>query len=78
MGVTHYRLDSFLDLDCRERADRLSLSACDDSHAVEQMRLAVWRHESSGESRALVLSRPGCSGWVKIARIGTRRYADNV
>lgn len=36
----HYRLESFYDRDCRERADRASLSAPDDYQAIEQMRRA--------------------------------------
>lgn len=80
MGVTNYRLDSFHDCDCRERVGRLSLSACGDLQAVGQMRRAAWRFECAGESRVLVLSRPDPegSGWVEIARMGTRRYAGDV
>lgn len=74
----YYRLESFYDRDCRDRAGRASLSAPDDCQAIEQMRRACWRYECAGRSRILVLLRPSNDGWLEIARMGARRYAGHV
>lgn len=75
MTIQHYKLESFIDRDCKKRGDRLSLSARSDPQAIEQMRAVCGRHESAGESRMLVLSHSEGTGWVEVARMGTRRYA---
>lgn len=70
----NYKLESFCDRSCRKRDTRLSLSAHDDSQAVQQMRCIGWRHDCAGESRMLILSRKDGSEWVEVTRMGTRRY----
>lgn len=74
----HYRLESFYDRDCRERAGGASLFAPDDCQAIEQMCRACWQCERAGRSRILVLLRPSNDGWLEIARMGARRYAGHV
>lgn len=75
--MAHYRLESFRDAGRRVPDARLSLSASSDAQAMGQAEAVRWRYECAGESRVLVLSRPSGGGWVEIARMGSRRHADD-
>lgn len=75
--MDHYRLESFHNAGCRVPDARLSLSASSDAQAKEQAEAVRWRYECAGESRVLVLSRPSGEGWIEMARMGSRRYADD-
>lgn len=75
--MDHYRLESFRDAGCRVPDARLSLSASSDAQAKEQAEAVRWRYECAGESRVLVFSRPSGNGRVEVARIGSRRHADD-